>query len=57
MSLEEAEDILNVPRGSDFDTILRAKRSQLNKAGTDQERAFMVRAPGLLPQLNAPLAL
>lgn len=43
MSLEEAEQTLQVKRGADFDTVLRAKNKQIAKSGDDDEKKFMVR--------------
>lgn len=43
MSLEEAEKVLQVAHGADFDTILNAKEKLLGAAGKDEERKFQVR--------------
>lgn len=43
MSLEEAEKILQVVHGADFDTILRAKDKLLSKTKDDEARKFEVR--------------
>lgn len=42
MSLEEAEKILQIAHGADFDTILRAKEKLLSKSKEDDDRKFEV---------------
>lgn len=43
MSLEEAEKILQVAHGADFDTIMNAKQKLLGTVGKDEDRKFQVR--------------
>jgi hypothetical protein len=42
MSLAEAESILGVSPGTDFEAIMRSKDSKLRKVGGDQDKRFEV---------------
>eukprot|EP00892_Ulva_mutabilis_P009172 jgi/Ulvmu1/6627/UM003_0265.1 len=44
MSLEEAEKVLQVAHGADFDTIMNAKQKLLGSVGKDDDRKFQIEA-------------
>jgi hypothetical protein len=52
MTLEEAEQMLQVSRNSDSESIIRAKNKQLDKAGDDAQKRFMVRRPAQSLQVH-----